>query len=328
MGSFKNGIKKSSSGQATVEYLLIMMVVVALVLGIAGPLGRHLKGFSGALVGPEGYYGCLTERGLLPGDSRAADCGSHVNVALDNLSQIDGGTLGRGGNKGSSGSGNKGTFGGSGNISDSDSDLPGSDSKDGNSDPDSSSFPASKNFDSSRNKNPKRHKAKNSSDSGLDSGDSLSAGDRNSPGSFQALSSSGNKKKKKNRPSNQDLVSEDQAAGGFNQGQEGYKRDKFRAGRAGGEGYLGESFEAEEENKEVFRAKESVRSTGADSESTPEDSKKSWIPDRGPSQEGSEDKKGRAFNLGFFLKYFVIVALVVVILIVIFSQVMEYQSRD
>ena len=73
----------SSRGQATVEYLLLIVVVVAIASGIGRPLGKSLSAFSGAMVGPNGYYACLTEKGLLPG----SDCNGQKTEATNKLLQ-------------------------------------------------------------------------------------------------------------------------------------------------------------------------------------------------------------------------------------------------
>ena len=74
------------------EYLLLIMVIIAIALGIGGPLGRHLRDFSGAILGPSGYYACLTKKGLLPGDvSPGGGCGNYSDLALNYLGDISSG---------------------------------------------------------------------------------------------------------------------------------------------------------------------------------------------------------------------------------------------
>ncbi len=69
----KNSKKK---GQAVVEYVLILTVVL---LGLGGLFYRFSKGFQAwgeALLGRDGYIACLMQTGLLPGQARADDCPS------------------------------------------------------------------------------------------------------------------------------------------------------------------------------------------------------------------------------------------------------------
>ena len=88
---------KNKKGQATVEYFLLLVVVISLALSIGGPLGKRLKKFSGALVGPQGYYACLTKEGLLPVSSSGNSC--RKAEAAFNIATNPGG-LGPGGGSG------------------------------------------------------------------------------------------------------------------------------------------------------------------------------------------------------------------------------------
>ena len=61
---------KNKKGQATVEYLLLIVVIIALALSIGRPLGDYLTSLSGAMLGPDdSYYACLLEQAELPGQT-------------------------------------------------------------------------------------------------------------------------------------------------------------------------------------------------------------------------------------------------------------------
>lgn len=80
---------KKNRGQATVEYLLLIVVIIALALSIGRPLGDYLTKLSGAMLGPDdSYYACLMENAQLPGQA----CQSHINktsrLAIDFSSEI------------------------------------------------------------------------------------------------------------------------------------------------------------------------------------------------------------------------------------------------
>ena len=96
------------------EYLLLMVVVALLALSIGGPLGRYLTNFSGALIGPTGYYACLTQYGLLPSSVNAGRCQSHIQNSLNYLNQIQDGSIFPPGKPGSGGGGPGSSGGGDG----------------------------------------------------------------------------------------------------------------------------------------------------------------------------------------------------------------------
>ena len=101
----------AAAGQATVEYLLMLIVIVAIVLSVGRPLGQALGQYFGKLFDipppePGGYYYCLTVNGLLPGfesistpSSGASPCYAHpeFQLALDGAAGGAGGADGAGG---------------------------------------------------------------------------------------------------------------------------------------------------------------------------------------------------------------------------------------
>ena len=58
-------------GQATLENILLWAVIGVVAFVVNNHLGKYLKDISGAMIGPNGYYGCLTKAGKLPGDPEA-----------------------------------------------------------------------------------------------------------------------------------------------------------------------------------------------------------------------------------------------------------------
>ena len=342
---FKKNLK--SRGQATVEYLLLIVVVIAIATGIGGPLGRHLAKFSGALLGPDGYYACLTEKGKLPGTPECSAEG--LNLAFNSLNQVssgDGFSAGGSGNNNSNNNNNNSNNNNSnndGNDSNDGSNKDGSDSSTGNDSQD-----GGKSFKSSsskgKNKKNKRHKAESSSSEDSANSDSASSGSlagssagdsSDSPSSFSDFSSgfsSKNKRKKRRRGrgsvQGRSSRAEKGGEGAFSGDDQGYKRARFRAEQA--EGYLGETYaqeiEQEKQEKPVFKA---AQAEGPASRTAGSDSKKAgMIADRKPDKKTVEDDKVKSMNFSGFLKYLMIAILVIVVIIVIFSQVMEYQSRD
>ena len=244
------------------EYILLIVVVIAIALGIGGPLGKYLRDFSGALVGPEGYYACLTREGLLPGAPTSAPCGKYADLALGHLggisTGINPGGPGSGGGPGSNNNPNLGSNPSADNPSGSDTDT------DSSSDSTSGSNSDSRSKMNSRRKNKRssRHKLKNrnssSSLSGVDPNSSgASSGNlSNRDSAFPALSvegKSGKKKDKKGGSADQlEDVGLEENSFDSKKGRKRKPRVKIR--RRGSGAYLGNRMdvEEEEENKPVF----------------------------------------------------------------------------
>ena len=319
----------------------MIVVVIALATGIGGPLGSYLKTFSGALLGPEGYYACLTERGLLPGDPQVpSECSDQAHLAMGALNQIQTGS-----GFGSSGGGSVNNGGGNNNNGSNPADNNWNNNRDsndsGNNNDNADSSGNEKSFKDSKSskdesQNASRHKAGLSGQEGEGSlsgsgGEAFSGDSSNSPSSFLAPNSfsSGKGKKKKKGGSlsgGRGLGSEDEE-GAFNSKSQGYKRLRFRAQNA--QGYLGEAYLSEEEAEQEKPVFKEVQAGGVSKGSFAGDTKKNQlIPDRKPNQKKDLDTKVKGMNFSAFLKYFVIIALILVVLVVIFSQVMEYQSRE
>ena len=341
---FKKNLE--SRGQATVEYLLLIVVVIAIATGIGGPLGRHLSDFVGALLGPDGYYACLTEKGKLPGTPECS--GEGINLAFNSLDQISSGEDGKEsssgnnnktGNNKSGNSNNNNKSGNDNNNKEGDLNEEGTGSSAGNDSQD-----GGKSFKSGRskekNKNTSRHKAGASSgNSSLGSegnlADSSSGDSSDSPSSFSAFPASDfsskkikRKKRKRGGSAHGRGSKEESGEGQFNGGDQGYKRIRVRAGSA--QGYLGAAYGQEEEQKKqgkpVFKMAQAEGTATRASEADPKKAK--MISNRKPDKKTLEDDKIKGMNFSGFLKYLVIAILLIVVIIVIFSQVMEYQSRD
>lgn len=110
-------IKNKKSGQATTEYILMLVVAVVLFQFIASPLLQNMTKWSAGMAGPGGYYGCLLENGLLPGFKYAGEkdvnCGTLEIVAIEELTNQGEGLLappdGESGLAGSSGTKGEGS---------------------------------------------------------------------------------------------------------------------------------------------------------------------------------------------------------------------------
>lgn len=328
MGFFKRkhifSLTVFPKGQATMEYILLLVLVISIALSIGGPLGNYLKGFSGALIGPKrsdgrlSYYGCLTKAGRLPGDPEAIHCGADLNQTIGGLPPISG-SVGPG-----VGPGGPGIGPGIGPGDDSEGDSEGTDSSVSGAD--------KKN---SRNKKSSRHKAgKNTSSAagtGTGSGQSLSEDNFEGQSTFP-VNLKNNKKKSKSRKKKRKKRAKRGGKGLEGDQLETKKKSKKKSSRmraSTGEGYLGEQIiflEEEEENKPVFKAKDQdgVGSAGV----SEEQKNKKLVQEKKKSGDIELEDEDQGIDFSGFLKYFVIVALLIAVIMIVFSQIMEYQSRD
>ena len=320
----RNLVKKSQkSGQATVEYILLIVIVMAIALAVKGPLGDRLGKFSGSIVGSDGYYACLMERGYLPEDPRTSECAQHKDLATATLKEGSAGGSdaegSRGKEAGSSGSGDSLSSSPGGSEGDSSSESEGSGGIEG------SSGTEDLGGVSDQSASPKRHLARRGS------GSSGEGSVDTSPASFEPGWVSKGQLEEDSEESddgNSRSKSRAQSTGsGFNNSKAGYKKSRFRAGSSGAEGYLGERiYDEESPNKEVFKVEEIATGT-AGSETQGDSNKTKWMNEAQKKGEESKDKPKR-WNFLAFIKYFLIAALIILLLAIIFSQVMEYQSRD
>lgn len=323
-----------SKGQATVEYILLLVVVMAIAFAINSRLGPGLTQFSGALLGPEGYYACLTRNGLIPGGTyggnSSSTCGSSVNMAMEGLEGIssesafsESGSGFFGGNSSlsssSAGRNSAGKAGAGADGSGSDSDRNGSGDGRGSS---------------------SRHKARSSSSgSGADSlaggGEAGGAGELSGDRQAAFLASlkkgkKGKKKKRKKKAKKHKARRGGTMAGGFNsKKKKGYERTAERVS-VSSEGYLGEwqrTGSEKEENSKVFKSS-AIRKKSAASAGQEETKNAGRIENRKPTNKGPEEEANKALNFSGMLKYLIIAIIIILIMILIFSQAMEYQSRE
>ena len=320
---------KRNTGQATVEYLLLIVVIIALALSIGKPLGDYLQGLSGAMLGPdESYYACLMEEAKLPGS--AVSCGNYVDLVLDQeikLPSITPGGEGDGsGGGGDSGGGDSNRDDSRDRDSDSDRDTDGRDgSRRGGKDSarDRKSFPKKYRVDSedslsggadsslTRERYPSEFLASLPSSSNVD-GD-----DEDDEGSSGSIIRRGRGRKNKSFGSKFD-----------NSGQKGYKQNRFKDNSEFSVGYLGETFveEKKQENRKVFKS-DAVASFSSGSGIKGED-QKSVNDDNNLNGGSPANVKVKKINLLQLIRYIVLAILIILVLAFVFSQTMEYQSRD
>ena len=306
---FKNNIKRafsSKSGQATIEYLLLVAVVVLLARLILTPLGEGLRQFSGALVGPDGYYACLMENGLIPGFEKITTGGGELDcrnqsIEAQALLTAKIGSI-------------NSTLNSSGNLS-----RTGSNSQ---ANRDKAAAAAKKQAE--KNKNSAKNKEK-----GGDTGASSRSSSNRSAGQNAGQSRISKFKERKRRARVKNRAGSDQ--GGFEseyakKSKSAEKRTKKRFKTSRAQGFLGTFYIDDEEElgrPRVFRS-ESVNQ----SSSQKNEKKRSFATNSQRKVAEANAKPTEGFALGNFLKYLIIAGIIVSILLVIFSQVMEFQNRD
>ena len=305
---------KSKAGQATVEYLLLAVVVLVIARLILTPLGQGLAQYSQSIMGPyenssAGYYGCLMENGFLPGFEQLTEQGSSgvsINCAIPKAQAISHLSI-------STDTINGGVSNVTGNSSNN-----GSDSNNSSSDKDKSS--ADKNAS-----NRVGGKGGSSSGGSNTSSENSSIGDTGAgSSSLTRVSKKKKKRKKKKARKSISLGGDDNE---FSKPKQS-KKAKTKVSFQRGEGVLGETYDFEEEEKKprapVFASKKSDKKfEGSDAERKTAALKAGG----GPSSDSTQNDDG-GIDFSRFLKFFIIAGIIVAILIVLFSQVMEFQSRD
>ncbi len=83
---------KASRGQATVEYILLIVIILALIMGPLYQFSKFVAAYTDALFGEGNYFACRLETGSLV-DSSSDQCGAILSSAITSASQnnpIDG----------------------------------------------------------------------------------------------------------------------------------------------------------------------------------------------------------------------------------------------
>ncbi len=297
---FKKGKKRgfsAKSGQATIEYILLLVIVIFLARFILTPLGEGLRRFSGALVGPGGYYSCLMENGLLP---RLDAIEGGVNCKSKKAEAV--------------------AFA-QAKIASIEENLANQERRSNRIKNAKAARDREREASDKNSKNGKRRNKKNSSTSQAGSSGQQIGGD---------LSSNSHRKKRRKRKKRTKIGN--LGGTGFKpdkfetpQKQKTSKR-KSRV-RFNDDGFLGAIYIDEEEKRKrnsLTAASSGERNKGVEKEAT----RKRLIAHTKREPSELKEKVDTSFKLGGFLKYFFIGAMIVAILLVVFSQVMEFQNRD
>ncbi len=292
-----------NSGQATIEYILLLVVVVALVVGPLKQFSQMFNGYMEAIFGRDQYLACLLETGELGGQS--TDAGSSCSATLKASVQA---ALAASQNAGANGSGSgNGAGANSGNGSNSNS-QDGSDSA------------------SANNKTPTTSNASQGSGSSDGSGGGAS-GSENSAFNNVGVAAGANQR---NRPPSRQIVKGGGAAGkeGFEDsyvktegGDYDYKSLKAKSGFEIPIGKMDRRFE--EADPEAVRAEKLAPKEVASTNTKNLRAKEvSMDPPRAPAAK-DEDINADGFGFSMLLKWFLIAAILIALIVVVGGQALQ-----
>ncbi len=95
------GQLKKNSGQATIEYILLIVIILALILGPLKQFSQAFNAYIDALFGKGNYIACLLETGELGGQSSDPNSSCLASLNANIKTALGGGGGGGGGDKGS-----------------------------------------------------------------------------------------------------------------------------------------------------------------------------------------------------------------------------------
>ena len=304
------------------EYLLLAVVIIIIGKVIVSPMGEKLQEWATKMLGPNGYYACLMEYGLIPGkkwESLGIECGAYKVAAVGDLESI--------------GEGSEFASGvGSGSGSGGDSSSGGDDSSEEGGDSSSSDDKGSDSNDD------KRKKRKPSSGTGDGSGDSFSEGSdgegsRANEARFPTLKS-GNKNRGSSSPARRKAKRKRPKTGEMKDVK--LKADQDSSDASGeeewNEGYLGRMIiEDEDEEREkpppIFQAQAAGAKTGGESSASQKKKDRLQVkrPEGGESGEIGDVKP---LTFGAYMKWLFIAVFLIAVILVIGSQILEFQNAD
>ncbi len=284
--------KAGQSGQAVLEYILVLVITVSIILGIMHQFSDAFGGFLDKYFGD--YIACLLETGELPALGGSGASEALCQSPMQDFDISAGKALVQSGNNGS---GSSGDGGGSGN----DTSSSGSDS--GGSDSDSSG---------SNNRNLRPNRVGNGA--GSSNADGLSANaQKGRPGQFKQKLNSGGPGQNKNK----------NVGFGESGGQIGGPGGKtFRSKRIIilGESYLSDD---EKKKKKMASSSETKEKKGSNSDVLRTPVQKLEIK---KSRHITSEDNSKGFNFGFFIKFLLIAGIIIAIVIFLGGQGLQIKK--
>lgn len=124
---------------------------------------------------------------------------------------------------------------------------------------------------------------------------------------------------------------DDSGGGAFKRRQRAQRRRSSRIPAEEGVGFLGEQIiVAQKERKKKIPLKENSPTKKTEGEGDIEEVRKTSVEtqDQTESRELNLEDNSKGVNFSVFIKYIIIAAIIIAIIMMIFSQVMDYQSKD
>ena len=310
----------NNKGQALVEYVLILTVVVVVMGGLLLKLNKGFERWGKSIIGTDGYIACLMQTGRLPGQST-----THLSNPCASISNIDFSYQGT--SSGSSGSGSS-SSGGSSSSSSSSSSSGGSSSSSGGGgeNPDgkdtshtsSDSSSSQDNTGSSNKKNRRSKKSKRgSSDS---SGQYISVNDSN------MLDDDLNKKNNNAGETGRRLSRRKKKKMGFRDGltasnsKPGHSGRRFRA--VGSYGYM----LSDQEEQERRNIPISLSGEGSKKQNPLQKEKRSHLIKKENLKSSGDEAKITPWSFGNVFRIVLIILIIGVVLFLIISQTTQVKK--
>ena len=306
-------------GQATVEYLLLAVVVITIGKAVVSPMGKNLQEWASKMLGPNGYYACLMEHGLIPGKAwkeHGIDCKAHKVSARGDLKNIGGGG---------------GSGGGSG----------GSSSTDGGGDDSAGSDGASGEDEGEKDSEKKGRKKRgpSASDTGDGSGSegfSEGSGDEGAVGDSSRFpfAKAGKKSQKTRMSARRKARKKARKKGGMKDVKLKEAADSRSGGPEGetGRGYLGRlpaDFEEDESDgpPPIFQSQAGAGKKQGDEGASMKKKNRMQVKTL-PSGKQGEIGDLEPISFGKYMKWLLIAVMLIAVILVIGSQILEFQNAD
>ena len=307
--SNKTKVNTKNKGQAIVEYVLILTVVVVVMGGLLLKLNKGLRDWGKSILGNQGYIACLMQTGTLPGMAHSSCSIKNLNVNFSSSSSTETSST----SFSSSGTPTSDNSGGGGGTdpSDTDGSSPTTEeesdfasSNDDSSDGNNSSSSRSKN----KGHNPTGQLISLNSSEGMDNEDGFGE-----EGNMEGEETAGGSSRKKRKMGFRDnLSSSNSKPGGSGQ--------RLRAIQSYGY-MLADQQEQKKRNTPI-----AIGGTGIKKKNIGEKEKTNYLVIKGKSKTKDQDDKIEKWSFGNIFRIFLIICIIVAVVLIIGSQATQVKK--
>lgn len=308
----KNSRLRTNKGQAIVEYILILTVVVMVMGGLLFKLNKGFQKWGKSIIGADGYIACLMQTGLLPGQSTthlSNPCAPIENIDFSAESSSSSSSSGSSSSGGSSSSSSSSSGGGGDNPT-------GNDNNQNNSNT-YSSTESSNSADSKRNHTRRnKNKGRNNPSGQLISvnySDNLFPDDHNPPSQNTEETGGRSSRRKKGKMGFRDGLS----STNNNPGSSGRR---FRA--IGSHAYM-LADKADQERRNTLIA---LTNTGSKKQKSPEKEKRSLLIKKEKIKTKDQDAEIGKWSFGNIFRIVLIILIICVVVFLIISQTTQVRK--